>query len=288
MAPEKGLDDDARGVDQLVGGLTEARARKRAAVASAVSSPSPSSPSSPSQPSPPSPPPPLAASTEKAPASGAALADDESRAEAEPPLEAAASSGPASAPRVVSATEAANSFLKTKPAAKEAAAEPKKSESASAPGAGSRRSVAEEARASVERERRLNDANGALVTAERELQLGRFASALDLATQAEALARGGLGLAPTSTRVRALWGLARAAEAAALAEGLLTVPAASTQLVDGLLAGADAALAVGDVRLRTRLLTKAASMENPDPARRAEAKRRLSSSPGTKAKKAAR
>jgi hypothetical protein len=240
------------------------------------------------EPSPPSPPPPLAASTEKARASGAALAGDESRAEAEPPPEAAASSGPASAPRVVSATEAANSFLKTKLAAKEAAAESKKSESAGAPGTGSRRSVAEEARASVERERRLNDANGALVTAERELQLGRFASALDLATQAEALAGGGLGLAPTSTRVRALWGLARAAEAAALAEGLLTVQASSTQLVDGLLAGADAALAVGDVRLRTRLLTKAASTENPDPARRAEAKRRLSSSPGTKAKKAPR
>jgi hypothetical protein len=241
-----------------------------------------------SPPSPPSPPPPLAASTEKARASGAALADDdESRAEAEPPPEAAASSGPASAPRVVSATEAANSFLKTKLAAKEAAAESKKSESAGAPGTGSRRSVAEEARASVERERRLNDANGALVTAERELQLGRFASALDLATQAEALARGGLGLAPTSTRVRALWGLARAAEAAALAERMLTVQASSTQLVDGLFAGADAALAVGDMRLRTRLLTKAASTENPDPARRAEAKRRLSSSPGTKAESTA-
>ncbi len=48
------------------------------------------------------------------------------------------------------------------------------------------------ARDQMARDQRMQEANGVLVTAERELQFGRFAGALDLAQQAEALAGGGL------------------------------------------------------------------------------------------------
>jgi hypothetical protein len=276
--PRKALaSKDARVTDTFGGGPAEVRARK-AEAAPVSSSSSSSSSSSWSPPPPPASAPasaPSPAEAKSAPTQGMATADDAPDNEPERLSSAPAAPSP-SAPQVISAADAAANFLTKKAAAKEAAMDAMKTDGADAKGALSRRSVAEEARASALRDRRLQEANGVLVTAERELQLGRFANALDLANQAEAIAGGGLGLAPTSTQVRAAVGLGRSAQASTLAARLLTVPASTTQLVDGLLAGAEAATAIGDDRLRMRLLTKAASKENPDPARRAEAQRRLS------------
>jgi hypothetical protein len=200
----------------------------------------------------------------------------------------AAPSAPAAAPppkpvRIVSADEASKNFLdarakaEAKAQAKELALEEAKGKTTSAPAAAkkSAREDAGAARDQMARDQRLQEANGVLVAAERELQFGRFAAALDLAQRAEAIAGTGLGLAPASTQTRAYLGLKRFADAARVGSRLLQGPAVSPWIVDGLLAGAEAATAIGDVRLAERLLTKAASTQNPDPARRAEARRRL-------------
>jgi hypothetical protein len=204
----------------------------------------------------------------------------------------AAPSSPAAAPppkpiRIVSADEARKNFLEArakaeaKAQAMELAIEEAKgtargtAKSAPAAAKKSAREDAGAARDQMAREQRLQEANGVLVAAERELQFGRFAAALDLAQRAEAIAGTGLGLAPASTQTRAYLGLKRFADAARLGSRLLQGPAVSPWIVDGLLAGAEAATAIGDVRLAERLLTKAASTENPDAARRAEARRRL-------------
>jgi hypothetical protein len=195
---------------------------------------------------------------------------------AEPPPPApstTAAAPPAPRPvRVVSADEASKAFLEARAKAEA------KEQAKSAPAAAAKKAArvdADAAREQLAREQRLQEANGILVTAERELQFGRFAVALDLAQQAEALAGSGLGLAPASTQTRAFLGLKRFADAARVASRLLSGSAASPQLVDGLLAGAEAATVIGDLRLAERLLTKAASTENTDAARRAEARRRL-------------
>lgn len=190
------------------------------------------------------------------------------------------------APRIVSAAEAQQNFLRARAKAEALvdAKETAKSEAkakAKAPVSAAKKSASDaledagKAREQMARDQRLQEANGVLVTAERELQFGRFAGALDLAQQAEALAGGGLGLAPASTQARAWAGLKRFADAARVASRLLQGSVADPQLVDGMLAGADAAVAIGDLRLAERLLVRASSMENPDVARRAEAKRRL-------------
>jgi hypothetical protein len=207
---------------------------------------------------------------------------------AEPMPAATAPAAPAPRPapvRVVSADEARKNFLaaRAKAEAKEQAKEQAKAvaeakgKAKTAPAAAkkSARDDADAAREQMAREQRLQEANSILVTAERELQFGRFAVALDLAQQAEAIAGTGLGLAPASTQTRAFLGLKRFADAARVASRLLSGSAASPQLVDGMLAGAEAASAIGDLRLAERLLAKAASTENPDAARRTEARRRL-------------
>jgi hypothetical protein len=114
-----------------------------------------------------------------------------------------------------------------------------------------------------------------LVTAERELSMKRFDSAVDLAMRAEAIAGSGLGLAPASTLVRGYVALRRFADAARVASRLLQGSPADGQLVDGMLAGAQAALQIGDHRLAERLLERAASVENKDPARRQQAQQQL-------------
>ncbi len=130
-------------------------------------------------------------------------------------------------------------------------------------------------REQMARERQLQEANTLLLTAERELGFARFAGALDFASRAEAIAGGGLGLAPASTQVRAYAGMGRFADAARLASRLLNGSPADLQLVDGMLAGATAAENIGDFRLAERLLQRAAGTDNPDVARRQTAQKRL-------------
>jgi hypothetical protein len=185
--------------------------------------------------------------------------------------------------RIISADEARKNFLEARAKAEakqEAVAEAKGKAKAPAAAKKAAREEADAAREQMAREQRLQEANGVLVTAERELQFGRFSAALDLAQQAEAMAGSGLGLAPASTQARAYLGLKRFAAAARVASRLLPGSAASAQLVDGLIAGADAAVAIGDLRLAERLLTKAASTENPDAARRAVARQKLTAIAG--------
>jgi hypothetical protein len=93
---------------------------------------------------------------------------------------------------------------------------------------------------------------------------------------------------PASTQARALLLLRRPAEAARIASRLLSASAADPLVVDGLLAGAEGALAVGDRGLATRLLRHALRPENADAARRAAAERLLraaaADAPAAKAK----
>ncbi len=237
--------------------------------------PKPTSPASTSTPA--ASPPPPAKRAPAAPASGMA-----------PRTSDAADDAPAAPPaRIISADESRRTFLErqrteAKKKTKDYASKSSASKAESAKGAkeagksaGPGDMSADDIREQMGRDRQLQEANGLLLTAERELGFGRFAGALDFAARAEAIAGGGLGLAPASTQVRAYVGLKRDADAARLASRLLSGSAADLQLVDGLLAGATAAENIGDQRLAERLLIKAASAENPDVARRAEAQRRL-------------
>ena len=123
----------------------------------------------------------------------------------------------------------------------------------------------------LERDRQAQEANGILVTAENELSRGRFAIAVDLAQRAEAAAGGTLGLAPASTLARGFLGLKRPADAARVGSRLLGGDVADAQIVDGLLAAAQAALQIGDRPLATRLVQHALAPANIDVARRARA-----------------
>jgi tetratricopeptide (TPR) repeat protein len=121
-----------------------------------------------------------------------------------------------------------------------------------------------------------NEAGQMLQAAERELSFGRSQGALDLAQRAEATDRNGtLGALPASTQARAYLKLGRPADAARVATRLLAASPADPLVVDGLLAGADAAVAVGDRGLALRLLRRALLPENVDAARRAQAQKRL-------------
>jgi hypothetical protein len=145
-------------------------------------------------------------------------------------------------------------------------------------------------KAELEQSRQAQEANALLTTALRELSLGRAAVALDLAERAELVDRGGgLGLVPAATQVRALVLLGRPIDAARVATRLLPAQPAQTEIVDGLLAGADAAVSVGDRGLAERLLRRALSPDNRDAARRQQAQAKLdalASSWGAKAKAA--
>jgi|GEM_PF-1263574 len=211
---------------------------------------------------------------------------------------AGVSSGSTSAPRIVSAEEARQSFLRQREMAKdrklakldavdEARGRAKnesesKAKAKEAPKSAAKkmssaeaRESADEAREQMAHQRSLQEANGLLVTAERELSIRRFDSAVDLAMRAEAIAGSGLGLAPASTLVRGFVGLRRFADAARVASRLLQGSPADGQLVDGMMAGAQAALQIGDQRLAERLLERAASVDNKDPARRQLAQQQL-------------
>ena len=214
---------------------------------------------------------------------------------ASPPMTAAP------APRIISAEEARRSFMLQREQAKERAKASKDGEPAQAgarardtneveskakaeappKGAADKKSAAEardsagEARQQMARQRQLQEANSLLLTAERELSIRRYDSAVDLARRAETIAGGGLGLGPASTLVRALLGLKRFAEATTVASRLLQGSAADPQVVDGMMAGAQAAQQVGDQRLAQRLLERAASADNTDVSRRQQAQQAL-------------
>jgi hypothetical protein len=141
--------------------------------------------------------------------------------------------------------------------------------------------------AELKRARVVESLNELYAAALHELSAGRYPSALELAMQAQASDSAGvLGGLPLSLQVRAQVGLQRHAEAARLAPGLLSSSPAEPMIVDGLLAGADAAVRVGDRALAVRLLRQALSPANQDRARRTAAEQRLESlSAGTKTKR---
>jgi hypothetical protein len=129
---------------------------------------------------------------------------------------------------------------------------------------------------SFERARSVQTANEIQAAGERELSLGRAASALELAQRAETIDREGvLGALPLALQVRALAALHRPADAARVATRLLQAPPSEPLVVDALLVGADAAVAVGDAALARRLLLRALEPANRDAARRATARSRL-------------
>ncbi len=132
-----------------------------------------------------------------------------------------------------------------------------------------------EARDDLERRKRLDQASELVTTAERELAAGRALEAADLAGRAEALGGSAVGLVPASTQTRAFLLAKRFGDAARVGSRLLQANAADPVLVDGMLAGADAALAIGDRRLAERLLVHALAPANKDAARRGQAQRRL-------------
>lgn len=132
-----------------------------------------------------------------------------------------------------------------------------------------------EAREDMERKKRLDDASMMLTSAERELSGGRAANALELAVRAEAAAGTALGFVPASTQVRAYVALKRPQDAAKVATRLLQADSGDPVLVDGMIAGAGAAEAIGDRRLAERLLLKALAPQNKDAPRRAKAQEQL-------------
>jgi len=201
-------------------------------------------------------------------------------------------------PRIVSAEEARRTFLARKEEAKESAkksameqakqepsskakARPATKSSASrgdgAPAGIAQDASPDEVREQMARQQRLQEANSMLVAAERELTMRRFDSALDLALRAEAIAGSGLGLAPASTQVRAFVALRRPADATRAASRLVGGDVRDPQLREGMRAGVDAALSIGDFRLAERLLVRLASKDNDDATSRADAQARLES-----------
>ena len=144
-----------------------------------------------------------------------------------------------------------------------------------APGAPSSELTPTEARDEFERNKRIDNASVMLGTAEHELAGGRANEAIELATRAEAAGAGSLGLAPASTQARAYLLLKRNADAARVGSRLLAGDPADPVLVDGMIAAADGAAAIGDRRLAGRLLQRALLPANKDAALRAKAQARL-------------
>ena len=132
-----------------------------------------------------------------------------------------------------------------------------------------------EARESIERQKRLDEASLMVTTAERELAAGRPQNALEISRRAESAAGSSLGLVPASTQTRAHVALKQFQDAARTATRLLQGDASDVVIVDGLIAGADAAEAIGDRRLARSLLQKALLPANKDKARRAVAEQKL-------------
>ncbi len=171
---------------------------------------------------------------------------------------------------------------KKKPSSKSSIGGEKSKDAPAAPAKGKadradKEMTATESREELEREKRINAASMMLTAAERELAAGRAQDALDLAVRAEAQGGGALGLVPASTQTRAYLLLKRFADGARVGSRLLQGDVSDVVIVDGLLAGADAATAIGDRRLAERLLVKVLAPPNKDVARRAAAQRRLDS-----------
>ena len=132
-----------------------------------------------------------------------------------------------------------------------------------------------EAREELRRQRGLDQASELMTAAERELLAGRPLEAIELAGRAEALGGSRVGLVPASTQTRAYFAAKLFADSARVGLRLLQGDPADALIVDGLIAGADAAIAIGDRRLAERLLQRALAPANKDAPRRAQAQRRL-------------
>lgn len=132
-----------------------------------------------------------------------------------------------------------------------------------------------EAREEIARKKRIDDASLMLTTAERELAAGNPKNALELAQRAESQAGAVLGLFPAALQARAFVAVDRASDAARVGSRLLAADPADPLLVDGLLAAAQGAQAIGDHRLAERLLQRALLPANKDSARRAKAQAQL-------------
>lgn len=179
------------------------------------------------------------------------------------------------APRMVSAEEARESFLKQRAArsqAKKAKAKaPSKSSQSSSGAELDGRRPSEVAKEELAATQQLNMATQNLLAGENELRIGRPKSALELATRAEGVAGGRLGLAPAGLQAQAYWQLGQHQNAARVASRLLQGDLQDPIVVDGLLAGAQAASQIGDTRLARQLLQAALRPENRDAARRQKA-----------------
>ena len=132
-----------------------------------------------------------------------------------------------------------------------------------------------EALEELRRQRGLDQASELMTAAERELLAGRPLEAIELAGRAEALGGSRVGLVPASTQTRAYFAAKLFADSARVGLRLLQGDPADALIVDGLIAGADAAIAIGDRRLAERLLQRALAPANKDAPRRAQAQRRL-------------
>jgi hypothetical protein len=137
-----------------------------------------------------------------------------------------------------------------------------------------------EAREEIARKKRIDDASLMLTTAERELASGNAKNALELAQSAESQAGATLGLYPAALQARAFVVIDRPSDAARVGSRLLSADPADPLLVDGILAAAQGALAVGDHRLAERLLQRALLPANKDTARRAKAQAQLNTLQG--------
>lgn len=178
------------------------------------------------------------------------------------------SGGYTSAEENVRRFEALSKAKKTAQIERERAAEPKAANGKAA-------LTPTEAKEEIERSKRIDGASMMLTTAERELAAGHPQQALDLAVSAESSGGGALGLVPASLQARAFVALKRNADAARVGSRLLQGDAGDPSLVSGMIAAADAALAVGDRRLATRLLERAVMPANKDAALRASAQKKL-------------
>lgn len=124
----------------------------------------------------------------------------------------------------------------------------------------------------MEKSKRLEEANLAFATAERELSKKNWLSALDFYQSADSIdVDRALGAAPTLGEMRAYMALKRPADAARLARRITSRDARQHDVVDAWLLGAKAAADIGDTTLQRDLWTRLLDV----PAHRAEARAAL-------------
>ncbi len=126
--------------------------------------------------------------------------------------------------------------------------------------------------AQADREKRLEQANLTLASAQRELARKDYVAAYDLMTRAEHIdIDGALGAEPQTGEMKALLGLKRPADAAAIARRALGRSVKVGGIADAWLIGVQAAQQIGDTTLERDLWTRLLKV----PAHRREARRAL-------------